>query len=259
MPELPEVEIVVRTLRPNVVGCQITSFERLSARAASEGLGSLIAGQSIRAVHRHGKYILIDLDRRRLAIHLRMTGKLLVSGASTHPRAIIHTTGPAIVFDDVRQFGSIQLLEAGQLPPNLGPDFFSLTGGDFASLFSGRSGSIKPLLLNQSIVAGLGNIYTDEALFRGRIHPLSRPDRLSPSGLGRLHLAATEVLQEAIAAGGSSVSNYVNAAGERGSFQLRHAVYRRRGLPCPVCSTAIQRILVAQRSTHFCPHCQRLA
>lgn len=258
MPELPEVETVVRTLRPHVVGRRITSFELISLRAAPAGLGSLITGQTISAVHRHGKHILIDLDDLRLDVHLRMTGKLLVSGPSTHPRAIIHTTGSTIVFDDVRQFGHIRRMELGQLPSNLGPDFLSLTAAAFARLIGHRDSVIKSILLNQSVVAGLGNIYADEALFRCRLHPLTRPAHLSRSSLCLFYTLTVKMLREAIAAGGSTISDYVDAAGRRGLFQLHHSVYRRTDLPCPVCSTAIRRIRVAQRSTHFCPNCQRL-
>ncbi|HNY40533.1 MAG TPA: bifunctional DNA-formamidopyrimidine glycosylase/DNA-(apurinic or apyrimidinic site) lyase [Bryobacteraceae bacterium] len=258
MPELPEVEVVVRTLRPHITGRRITAFESLSPRAASPELGPSITGQTVTEVRRHGKYILIDLDRNRLAIHLRMTGKLLVAGPSTHPRAIIHLGGSAVVFDDIRQFGSIQLLAPGQLPPNLGPDLLALSPSAFAESLAVRKGAIKPLLLDQSVVAGLGNIYVDEALFRARIHPLAKPVHLSLRRLKDLHLEAVGMMEEAIAAGGSSISDYVNALGVSGSFQLRHAVYGRQDRPCPVCSAPVRKIVVAQRGTHFCPRCQRL-
>jgi len=256
MPELPEVETTIRTLRPHIIGERITGFDLLSARAAPATLGWRIAGQTVCEVGRHGKFILIDLDSARLAIHLRMTGKLLVSGPSTHPRAVIHTTGPAVVFDDIRQFGSMQLLEPGQLPPNLGPDFLSITAEEFAALAGRRSGAVKRLLLDQSCVAGLGNIYADEGLFRARIHPLARPSRLSRRRLAGLHSAAVEMLRDAIAAGGSSISDYADAFGTRGSFQLQHAVYGRQGQPCRVCGRPIRRIVVAQRGTHYCGRCQ---
>lgn len=257
MPELPEVEVVVRTLRPLVAGQSITAFELLSQRAASTDLACRIVGQRIRGIHRHGKYILIDLDHGRLAIHLRMTGKLLVRGPFSHPRAVIHTTGPSVVFDDVRQFGSLAYLEPGRVPPNLGPDFLSITSEDFASLAGGRSRAIKSLLLDQSFVAGIGNIYADEGLFRARIHPLTQPSQLALRRLADLHASAVEMLKEAIAAGGSSISDYVDAVGTRGSFQMQHAVYGRRGQPCPVCAREIRRMVVAQRGTHYCPRCQR--
>jgi formamidopyrimidine-DNA glycosylase len=258
VPELPEVEIVVRTLLPHIAGRHITGFDVLSPRAASSEIGSLLAGQTILDVRRHGKYILIDLDRGRLAIHLRMTGKLLISGPSTHPRAIIHTSGPSVVFDDIRQFGSIQLLAPGTLPPNLGPDFLTLSAAEFATLLTRRSGAIKPLLLNQAIAAGLGNIYADEALFRARVHPLTKPVHLPIRRLERFYASTAELLNEAIAAGGSSISDYVDALGARGSFQLQHGVYGRKGQPCPVCLVPIRRITVSQRGTHFCPRCQRM-
>ncbi len=257
MPELPEVETIVGSLRPHVTGHRILAFDLLSPRAASSELAERIIGQAIGGVHRHGKYILVELERCRLAIHLRMTGKLLIGADPTHPRAIITTTGPAIVFDDIRQFGSIRYLESGGLPPNLGPDILDLPASDFAALLARRSGAIKPVLLNQAVIAGLGNIYVDEALFRARIHPAAKLARISPKRLLTLHAVTIELLGEAIAAGGSSISDYVDASGARGSFQESHRVYGREGLPCPVCATPIRRIVVAQRGTHLCPRCQQ--
>ncbi len=257
MPELPEVETIVRSLRPHLTGRRILAFDLLSPRAASGELAERIIGQTIRGVRRHGKYILIELDRGRLAIHLRMTGKLLIGGVPTHPRAVITTTGPAIVFDDIRQFGSLCSLEPGCLPPNLGPDILDISAGDFAAILARRSGAVKPVLLNQAVIAGLGNIYVDEALFRARIHPSAKLARISSRRLLTLHTVTLELLSEAIAAGGSSISDYVDASGQRGSFQESHRVYGREGLRCPACATPIRRIVVAQRGTHFCPRCQR--
>jgi formamidopyrimidine-DNA glycosylase len=257
VPELPEVETIIRTLRPRILGHRILAFERLAPRACAADLASAITGQVIRDVSRHGKYILIDLDCGRLAIHLRMTGKLLTGGTPTHPRAVITTSGPAIVFDDIRQFGSIAWLEPDCLPPNLGPDVLALSAAGFAAIITSRSGAIKPLLLNQALMAGLGNIYVDEALFRARIHPRTAVRRVSRARLLSLHAVTVELLHEAIAAGGSSISDYVDSTGARGTFQDKHRVYGREGLPCPACSTPIRRIVVAQRGTHFCPRCQR--
>lgn len=282
MPELPEVETIRRTLAPLVTGLEILSMDILSPRAATPPIPSLIAGQTIVSLARHGKYLFLDLTRHRLAIHLRMTGKLLVNSPvdpayssnreqservpadcpervpSRHPRAIIHTSGPDIVFDDIRQFGSITCLGAAGLPPNLGPDLLAVSPADFVTALARHSGAIKPALLNQAILAGLGNIYADEALFRARIHPRARLARLSCPRLLALHARTIELLNEAIDCGGSSISDYVSATGLRGTFQLRHQVYGRAGHPCPLCATLIRRIVVAQRGTHFCPRCQRL-
>lgn len=253
----------------------------LSPRAATHSVAALLPGEIILSLSRHGKYLFLDLSRHRLAIHLRMTGKLLVQppvnplipsnreqrervsadfpdpAPSTHPRAIIHTSGPDIVFDDIRQFGSITCLAPAQLPPNLGPDLLSISPADFVSALARRSGAIKPALLNQAILAGLGNIYADEALFHARIHPRARLSRLSRPRLLALYSCTISLLNEAIDCGGSSISDYVDATGSRGSFQLRHQVYARAGLPCPLCSTPIRRTVVAQRGTCFCPRCQR--
>lgn len=257
MPELPEVETLRRTLAPLVTGFRILSMEILSPRAAAPAIAGIVPGQTIRALTRHGKYLFIDLSRDRLAVHLRMTGKLLVGAPSSHPRAIIHTTGPGIVFDDIRQFGSFTCLVADALPPNLGPDLLSIPASAFVAALTHRSGAIKPALLNQAILAGFGNIYADEVLFRARIHPRARLAGLSRTRLLVLHGHTLSLLHEAIACGGSSISDYVDASGARGTFQLRHQVYGRDGQPCLACSTPIRRIVVAQRGTHFCPRCQR--
>ena len=258
MPELPEVETIRRTLAPLVTGLNILSIDILSPRAATPSIPSLAAGQTIVSLARHGKYLFLDLTRLRLAVHLRMTGKLLAGAPSSHPRAIIHTSGPDIVFDDIRQFGSITCLGLDELPPNLGPDLLSISPADFVTALARRSGAIKPALLNQAILAGLGNIYAGEALFRARIHPRARLSSLSRTRLLALHARTIELLNEAIDCGGSWISDYVDATGARGSFQLRHQVYARAGHPCPVCSAPIRRIVAAQRGTHFCPRCQRL-
>jgi formamidopyrimidine-DNA glycosylase len=258
VPELPEVETIRRTLAPLVTGLRILSINILSPRAAAPDIAALIPGQTIRALARHGKYLFLDLTRHRLAIHLRMTGKLLVNAPATHPRAIIQTSGPDIVFDDIRQFGSITCLGRDELPRNLGPDLLLISPTDFVTVLARHSGAIKPALLNQAILAGLGNIYADEALFRARIHPRARLSRLSRARLLALHAQTLELLDEAIACGGSSISDYVDASGARGTFQLRHQVYGRAGQPCPRCATPICRTVVAQRGTHLCPRCQRL-
>jgi len=139
----------------------------------------------------------------------------------------------------------------------LGPDAFEISAEEFAARLKDRRGSIKPLLLNQRFLRGLGNIYCDEALFRAGIHPLAVAARLSRARVGRLHAAIQEVLGEAIASGGSSISDYVDAEGRRGWFQMQHRVYGKEGEPCPSCGAPIRRIVVAQRGTHYCPRCQR--
>lgn len=258
MPELPEVETVVRTLRPHLAGERIVRVEILAPRAAPPGTSEALAGRRVQDVHRHGKFIVIELDKGIAAVHLRMTGRLLVGSEAAHTRAVITTTGARVVFDDARQFGSIRWLSGIDAIPNVGPDALRVTQAAFIDRLAARRGAVKPALLDQSLISGLGNIYADEGLARARIHPLQGLSTMSRHTLKRLHASVTGLLEEAIAAGGSSISDYVDARGERGRFQDRHRVYGRAGEPCVKCGAAIRRIVVAQRGTHFCPRCQRL-
>jgi formamidopyrimidine-DNA glycosylase len=262
MPELPEVETVVRTLAPRVVGRRITSVDFRSALVAGGQPGELasrLVGRQVVGLRRVGKFLVFDLDKGVLAAHLRMTGKLLWNAApGPHTRAVLDLEGVPVLFDDIRQFGRLTWSE--QLPDNiakLGPDPLAMPARRFAALLRGRSGSLKPLLLNQEFLSGLGNIYVDECLFRARLHPLAQAAGLGSARAERLHVAIATVLTEAIAAGGSSISDYVDADGHTGSFQRFHRVYGRAGEPCVECGTPIARIVVAQRGTHFCPRCQK--
>src|SRR5207302_11289984 len=186
-------------------------------------------------------------------------GKLLIDPElSVHSHAIITLDRGELVYDDVRQFGRIELIDQFTArPERLGPDPLSLDTQAFVASLRARRAMVKPLLLNQSFLRGMGNIYTDEALYRAGIHPRALSSRLTRERGARLHRAIREVLLESIETGGSSVSDYVDSEGRRGSFQLRHRVYGREGKPCPACSTPIRRILVAQRGTHYCPKCQK--
>jgi formamidopyrimidine-DNA glycosylase len=185
-----------------------------------------------------------------------MTGLLLWrSTPGAYTRAIFRFAGGAVCFDDIRQFGSVRY--AAEFPHHLGPDPLTLSPLDFARLLSKRRRQIKPLLLDQHVLRGLGNIYVDEALHRARIHPTLAAATLSPARAGRLRVAIRQVLEAAIAAGGSSISDYVDADGHPGSYQRQHQAYGRAGQPCPACATAIRRVVVAQRGTHYCPKCQR--
>lgn len=249
MPELPEVETIVRTLAPFVENHVI-----LDAHPHYH-----LQNHRILTLTRVGKFLLFTLDQGFLAIHLRMTGKLLWNApAGPYTRATFTLDNGTLTFDDVRRFGRITW--SAELPPgvsDLAPDPFQLTPAAFATLLLGHRTRLKPLLLNQRFLAGLGNIYADEALHRARLHPLTPANTLTPARARLLHAAIVETLTEAIAAGGSSISDYVDAHGRPGTFQLLHRVYARTGQPCPVCATPIVRITVAQRGTHFCPRCQR--
>ncbi|MBI4904159.1 MAG: bifunctional DNA-formamidopyrimidine glycosylase/DNA-(apurinic or apyrimidinic site) lyase [Acidobacteria bacterium] len=258
MPELPEVETIVRGLKPLVEGRLIESVEIVAGLVVKSPIDA-VEGQIIRATRRLGKNVLFECTRGILSIHLGMTGKLLADGALTpYTRVIFHLNGATLLYDDIRQFGRLHY--APELPQHLaliGPDPLRLEASDFLARLKRKKGRIKPLLLNQHFLAGLGNIYVDEALFRAGIHPNTLVSAISKPRAARLHTAIQETLHEAIHHGGSSISDYVDAAGRKGSFQERHRVYDREGAPCIHCGTPIRRIVIGQRGTHFCPKCQK--
>jgi formamidopyrimidine-DNA glycosylase len=211
------------------------------------------------ALRRRGKQILAELDLGLLYIHLGMTGKLLWNAVpGKHARAILELDSGRLVFDDIRQFGRFEYYAS--LPEQLarvGPDALEVGFDEFYQRLRARRTRIKPLLLNQSVFGGLGNIYADELLFRARIHPRTPASRISRRRAQTLHSELGPLLRTAIEQGGSSISDYVDADGQRGRFQMRHQVYGRTGMPCLNCGTPIRRIVVGQRGTHFCPKCQR--
>jgi len=263
VPELPEVETVVRTVTPRLLGREIRQarfYSRLVLRGDAAKTAARLRGRCIESVRRHGKFILMDLSGGlTLAIHLGMTGGLLWNAEpGPHARAVFDLDAGRLVYDDPRQFGRIEL--GASLPERaarLGPDALEVGAEEFAARLAMRRGRIKPLLLNQAFLRGLGNIYADESLFGARIHPLASVARLGPARVRRLYAAIQEVLRAAVEAGGSSISDYVDADGRAGSFQVQHQVYGREGAPCARCGTPIRRIVVGQRGTHYCPKCQR--
>ncbi len=262
MPELPEVETVVRTLAPRLTGRRILDARFSSRHVVRQNFATLrkkVRGQKVKSVRRHGKFIVLELDRGFLTIHLGMTGKLLLdSEPGPYARAVFTLDQGLLVYDDIRHFGRIEwsreLLERAAA---LGPDALEIGLEDFLKLLKSRRAQVKPLLLNQRFLRGMGNIYTDEALFEARIHPRAMASSLSRARASRLHRAMVDILNMAVRMKGSSISDYVDADGAKGSFQLQHQVYGRAGEPCPTCGTAIRRILVGQRGTHYCPKCQR--
>ena len=263
MPELPEVETVVRSIA-RLKGRRIVTAEfrcrRVLRGADPEGMAERIEGRRINSIARRGKFILIALEGGGyLVVHLGMTGRLLLGAEpGKHTHVILTLDCGALLFDDSRQFGCFQFSEAiPERVMKLGPEPLEVTFEDFAAALRRRRTRAKALLLDQRFLRGLGNIYADEALFRAGIHPLSIASRLRPDRARRLLAAIVEVLTEAIAAGGSSISDYVDAEGRRGLFQVSHRVYQRTGDPCPTCGTPIRRILVSQRSSHFCPKCHK--
>ncbi len=263
VPELPEVETVARSLAP-VVGRRIVAAEFRSTRVLRGGdprsMAQRLRGRRIAGIERYGKFILMGLEGGGyLLIHLGMTGRLLLEGpAAKHTHAILTLDRGVLLYDDSRQFGCFQLSE--EFPARLrqlGPEPLEVRFEDFARALRRRNTRIKALLLNQAFVRGIGNIYADETLFRAGIHPLARASRLGGGRARRLFDAMVAVLTEAIAAGGSSISDYVDARGRKGFFQFSHRVYQRTGGPCLTCGTPIRRLLVAARSSHFCPRCQK--
>jgi formamidopyrimidine-DNA glycosylase len=263
LPELPEVETVTRSIAP-LVGRRIVAAEfrgRIVLRGADpHRLAASIEGRKVAGVRRYGKFILVALQGGGyLVIHLGMTGRLLLGGEpGKHTHAILTLDRGVLLYDDSRQFGCFQY--SAEFPARvskLGPEPLDVPLADFTAALRRRKTRIKALLLNQGFLRGLGNIYADEALFRAGLHPLAVASRIRGERARRLHEAIGAVLREAIEAGGSSISDYVDANGRKGFFQVKHRVYQRNGEPCVNCGTPIRRVLVAQRSSHFCPKCQK--
>lgn len=272
MPELPEVETIRRDLLPVVTGRTITeawvseNAPRLVQMMPPEEFCRAIAGRRIVDVGRRGKYLVLHLDNGLMwVVHLRMTGRLLhkASGCPPDPHlraAFRIDDGAWLCYLDLRKLGMMWLADDWSLVnPNLGPE--PLENGfdlaDFGARLKRRSAPIKAVLLDQSVLAGVGNIYADEALFAARIDPRRAANRLSKPSVRRLHAALRDVLLEALGDRGSSFRDYVDSKGEEGLHQLKVRVFRRTGEPCPVCGTRIRRTKVGGRSTHFCPRCQR--
>ena len=262
MPELPEVETVVRSIAPHVTGQRIERaelFSKLVTRGDLKRTARRLRSNRIQAVRRRGKQIFMPLERGMLYVHLGMTGKLLWNGKrGKYTRAALTLESGTLLYDDVRQFGRVEFYDTlPKIFERVGPDALSLTFEEFQARLRQRSGGVKALLLNQSFIAGVGNIYADEILFAARIHPRAAASRLSKRRAEELYANLIEVLGAAIEHRGSSISDYVDGAGERGAYQDLHNVYGRAGQACPRCNAVIRRILIAQRGTHYCPRCQR--
>ncbi|HEU5440223.1 MAG TPA: bifunctional DNA-formamidopyrimidine glycosylase/DNA-(apurinic or apyrimidinic site) lyase [Ktedonobacterales bacterium] len=273
MPELPEVEYVAQQLREDLVGRRIEAvevrWERSIEGLPAAELAARLRGRRVVGVGRRGKYLLIEFDEGpSLAIHRRMSGNLYFAAPDAdEPYARVRfllDDGRALVYSDPRKFGRLSLLEEGRVPPGLaalGPEPLepAFTPAALAARLAGRRGAIKALLLDQSVLAGLGNIYADEALFRAGLHPLRPGSSLSSDEVARLHAGIRGALETGIAHGGTTFGRHRDAYNEAGRNLEHVEVYRRTGQPCPRCGTPIERITVAQRGTHFCPHCQPAA
>jgi formamidopyrimidine-DNA glycosylase len=259
LPELPEVETVVRTLAPYLVGRRIVSAQ-FTSRFVTPGdrnkLAKRVAGRLVESVTRRGKFIVVGLDQGYLVMHLGMTGKLLTAGVeTTHTYGVFTLDDGVLLYEDPRQFGRIEWGDARV--KKLGPEPLVIGLPEFSARLKARKTRIKALLLNQAFLAGLGNIYVDEILFSSGIHPLAQASRLSAARVAKLHQAMVETLTLAIQHRGSSISDYVDADGNRGDFQMLHRVYGRDGEPCVNCGTPIKKGVVAGRGTHYCPVCQK--
>lgn len=274
MPELPEVETVVRTLRGLVVG---KTIERVSVTLPrivrfsddTEAFKAGLTGQTIHEIKRRAKFIQFVLDRDVLVSHLRMEGRYGLYAAQDpvekHTHVIFHfTDGTELRYRDVRQFGTMDLFPLGmetQAGPlaKLGvePLEEAFTADVLRQLLKDRATKIKPLLLNQECIVGLGNIYVDESLFKAGIHPEKPAGKLTKKQVARLHESIVATLSEAVEQGGSSIKSYVNGQGEMGMFQQSLLVYGRKDEPCVNCGTPIVRLVVGGRGTHICPACQK--
>ncbi|NOK85883.1 MAG: bifunctional DNA-formamidopyrimidine glycosylase/DNA-(apurinic or apyrimidinic site) lyase [Chloroflexi bacterium AL-W] len=272
MPELPEVETVVRSIRPALVGRRVTAmwydWPPTIHQPSPQSFAARLQGQGFRAVRRRAKYIVCELDHDLLVIHLKMTGRLYVVNADSIESADkwVHfrvdlDNGQQLRFSDSRKFGRVYLVaDFAEINDNIGPepleDDFTLDV--FQERLKGRQKNIKALLLDQSFIAGVGNIYADEALFRARIHPLRGANTLYLPEVAALHEAIRAALDAGIQHEGASISWYRKPDGTKGSSQDHFYVYGRTAQPCTACGTFIHKIRVAQRGTHFCPQCQRL-
>jgi len=269
MPELPEVETIVRGLREKLLGRQIRGVRVRTSKLLRSPLASFrkrLTGAIIKKIERKGKFILIGLeDGATLAVHLKMTGQLLLlpegrpTDRHTHLIFNLHPRDLQLRYRDVRKFGILVLLPSGQdWPPlaNLAPDPFELTAQGFYERLQKKKRAIKPLLLDQRFMSGLGNIYVDESLFRSRIHPLTPSQALTWDLARGLHQSIRQVLRQAIKAKGTTVSDYRGPEGIVGGFQHYLRVYDRQGLPCPTCRNPIRKTRVGGRGTHLCPTCQ---
>ena len=250
---------MVRSLAPLLTGRRITaaSFNsRLVTPGDRSKLAARLTGRTIQSIQRRGKFILMTLDSGRLAVHLGMTGKLLMNGTpGAYTHGVFALDEGVLLYDDPRQFGRIEW--GSERADGLGPEPLEISAEEFCKRLRSRKTRVKGLLLNQKFLAGVGNIYADEALFAAGIHPLTIASRLSRPRAEALHRAIREILSAAIEHRGSSISDYVDANGERGGFQLLHCAYGREGEPCVKCGTPIRKIVAAQRGTHFCPKCQK--
>lgn len=275
MPELPEVETVRAHLGPKLVGRSLERVEILDPRLTRPfdpaGVAAELEGERVAAVDRRGKYLIVRFESGRvLLVHLRMTGQLLYADGNSlpaddaHRRAVVRLDdGSDVVYRDVRRFGTWLLVERGELDPYLGdrvgaePLARTFTTRRLAEVLVGRRAPVKATLLDQRRVAGIGNIYADEALWRARVHPLRSSGELDPKEIAALHRGIRAALKAGIARQGATLNDYRTPDGSRGRMQEEFKVYGRDGEPCERCGTPIEKTRAAGRGTWYCPSCQR--
>lgn len=264
MPELPEVETVVRELRRQITGKKIKAIQALWPKSVEQRTTQSPVAKQIHGIDRRGKYIIMRLDGTALVVHLRMTGQLLFfaeprPALDSHVRAIIYfEDGACLQFKDMRKFGRIYHLTSEQeVMKNIGTDALELKSSYFRDMLAKSKMGLKAFLLNQKHLAGLGNIYCDEALFLSGLHPGRRANSLSATEAGRLFATIRDVLQSAIENMGSTISDYRDTKGNKGNNQKYFMVYSRENMPCKRCGTPVKKIKMVGRGTHFCPQCQK--
>jgi formamidopyrimidine-DNA glycosylase len=274
VPELPEVETVVRDLRPHLVGWRLTAVRQASRHALRKrwrpAWNAAVAGRRVEAVERRGKWILLQLDdAQTLVVHLGMTGQFTVAPATDAIADHTHLIFPLddgeiqLRFRDIRRFGSVTLFRSPEAlaefftAAGLGPEPFDIPPAYWRDCLRSTRRCLKAVLLDQGVVAGVGNIYADESLFESRLHPARLACDLDDSESSRLRRAVARVLNRAIERRGSSIRNYVGGSGLQGEYQNEFRVYGRTGDPCPRCKTPIACLRLAGRSSHFCPNCQK--
>jgi len=273
MPELPEVETVARGLQREIAGRRVVSVTlgKTDFMDNPDEIERQLPGAEIHAVERYGKFMLLRLRRAEAApeaallVHLGMTGAMMPRPVSephakhTHLVALLND-GRELRYVDPRRFGRMALLTGDALEEELrrfGADPLEVPVEEFARRINERRARIKALLLDQQVLRGVGNIYADESLWKAKIHPAQLGARLQPEQLEKLYRALQQILKKAIALRGSSISDFLDAEGEPGAYQLHHKAYGREGKPCYRCKTLIKRIVVAGRSSYFCPNCQK--
>jgi len=266
MPELPEVETIKNELAPHLIGHTITAItlfdDKIVRQPPVEEFGSRLIGQKIAGMERRGKYLIFGLTSgESLIIHLKMTGSLWLKPPEKFTRAIIHLDdGTNVYFRDPRKFGVMWLVaDKKSVGDRLGPEPLEagFTARVLAKALAKRTAPIKALLCDQGLVAGIGNMYADEALFLAKIHPLRAGGSLSAEEVKRLHHAIKQVLKKAIGDKGASTDTYFRPGGEIGTAHFHFRVAHRRGESCPVCGRPLQRLAIRNRGSYFCPRCQQ--